>query len=65
MWTYEQFGRKLIKIESEEEWNKLPKDVRAQPVYYRITDTGIDLWPMWHNYCDNWDNFHPEIRVSP
>lgn len=56
----EQAGRKLLLIESQEEWDVLPKDVRALPVYYRLTPTGIDLWPMWPDYM-----VHPEGRVSP
>ena len=56
----EQVGRKLLLIESSEEWDKLPKDVRALPVCYRRTVTGIDLWPMWADYV-----VCPDIRVSP
>jgi hypothetical protein len=56
----EQGGRRLLLIEDEKEWDRLPKDVRALPVYYRFTATGIDLWPMWPKYMTN-----PEIRVSP
>jgi len=50
-------GRALIQIE---EWDKLPKDVRALPVYYRRTATGIDVWPMWPDHL-----IYPVIRVSP
>lgn len=53
-------GRKLLLIESDDEWNKLPKDVRALPIYYRRTLTGIDLWPMWPDHF-----VYPDIRVSP
>lgn len=56
----EQTGRKLLLIDDEKEWEKLPKDVRALPVYYRRTATGIDLWPMWPDYL-----IYPEVRVSP
>lgn len=56
----EQAGRRLIQIESAEEWEKLPKDIRGLPVYYRRTPTGVDLWPMWEDYM-----IDPELRVSP
>ena len=56
----EQAGRKLLQIEDEAEWEKLPKSVRAFPVYYRRTATGIDIWPMWPDYLVN-----PTIRVEP
>jgi hypothetical protein len=56
----ERAGRQLIQIESEEEWDKLPKDVRALPVYFRKTATGIDLWPMYPDYYP-----YPSIRVEP
>lgn len=56
----EQVGRQLLQIEDPEEWEKLPKGLRALPVYYRRTATGIELWPMWPDYLT-----HPEIRVTP
>lgn len=56
----EQAGRRLLLVEDDEQWQRLPKDVRAVPVYYRRTATGIDLWPMWPDHLIN-----PEVRVSP
>lgn len=56
----EQAGRRLLLIESDEEWEKLPKGVRALPVYYRRTKTGIDLWPMWPDHVA-----YPTIRIEP
>ena len=56
----EQAGRKLLQIEDRETWDKLPKNVRALPVYYFRTETGIELWPMWNDYLVN-----PTIRVEP
>jgi hypothetical protein len=56
----EQTGRRLLQIEDRQEWDKLPKDIRALPVYYFRTEVGIELWPMWHDYLIN-----PDIRVSP
>lgn len=56
----EQAGRRLLQIDDDAEWEKLPKNVRALPVYYRRTATGIELWPMWPEHLIN-----PEIRVSP
>lgn len=58
--TIEQIGRELLQIENDEDWKKLPKDVRAMPVYYRRTETGIEVWPMWPRYVIN-----PVIRVLP
>lgn len=52
--------RKLIQIEDDDFWESLPKDIRALPVYYRRTKTGIDLWPMWVECMIN-----PTIRVFP
>jgi hypothetical protein len=56
----EQDGRRLLQITDKAEWDRLPKDVRAMPVYYWRTATGIDLWPMWPDYLEQ-----PTIRVSP
>lgn len=56
----EQMGRCLLLIEDQDTWDKFPKDVKAVPVYYRRTATGIDLWPMWPDHL-----IYPEIRVSP
>lgn len=56
----EQTGRVLIQIEDDAVWDKLPKDIKALPVYYRRTPFGIDLWPMWpDHYC------YPTIRLAP
>ena len=56
----EQAGRRLIQIEHDDEWEKLPKGVKAPPVYYRRTATGIELWPMWPDYV-----VYPDIWVTP
>lgn len=56
----EQDGRRLLQIVDDDEWQKLPKDMRAMPVYFRKTPTGIDVWPMWPDHFE-----YPDIRVSP
>lgn len=56
----QQSGRQLIQIENKEEWDKLPKDIRAVPVYFFRTATGIELWPMWPDHL-----LYPTIRVEP
>lgn len=56
----EQPGRVLLQIEDEQTWDRLPKDARALPVYYKRTPLGIELWPMWPDYMVN-----PSIRVTP
>jgi len=56
----EQDGRKLVRIDDDEFWDELPKDLRALPVYYRRTATGIEVWPVWPDYIEN-----PSIRVTP
>ena len=53
-------SRKLLIIEDDEFWDKLPKDIRANPVYCRRTKTGYEFWPMWPEYT-----LYPTIRVSP
>ncbi len=52
--------RKLIQIGNRDEWDKLPKGIRATPVYFFKTDTGIELWPMWADHVA-----YPTIQVSP
>jgi hypothetical protein len=52
--------RRLVQIESDEEWEKLPKTVRAPPVYFRKTANGIELWPTWPDYVTN-----PNVMVAP
>jgi hypothetical protein len=57
----EQPGRKLYQIDDMAFWDKLPKELTGLPVYFRITKTGIELWPRYQQEPQIW----PSIWVSP
>lgn len=56
----EQPGRKLTQVTDKDFWDSLPKGIRALPGYYRLTPAGIEIWPMWPEYCE-----FPNVWVSP
>lgn len=46
--------RGLIQVNDEEFWERLPKNVRAFPVYFRRTiDERIEFWPNWPEHVVN------------
>lgn len=51
--------RKLIRLD-DPLWEKLPKDIKGLPVYFRKTATGVEMWPMWEDGI-----ILPDIGVRP
>jgi hypothetical protein len=57
-------SRELLEV-SDETWDRLPKDVRGNPVFFRRTEAGIELWPQWAAVFLEDQYFSPKVWVEP